>query len=196
VPDAVAAITEALDSGRVELRTVAGQAEAALGREAADLDERAAEQFLRAFEVLLREALAGGREQRELIIQKAVPALVASGRSAPDLVESHVGLFVVLTSAFVAAAGAGQRDAVRDWLARYSATCHGQPAAPARRRPARPAHRRDARPRAARARAGDPPLPHRRRGRGGDGAPAGADGAVGLAATRARLRTSSWTSGP
>jgi hypothetical protein len=120
MPDAAAALLAVLDDGRVDFATVAEEIGEAMGRDRT-LDPQAGEQFLRAFEALLREALHGGREQRELVMAAAVPALVANGQSALDLLESHVAFFVGLSTVMIDAVEAGVRPAARVWMLRYAA---------------------------------------------------------------------------
>lgn len=88
-------------------------------------DDRATEQFLRAFLALLREGIAGGGEQRDLVMQTAVPALVASGQTPEQLVHGHVAFFMVLQARIVASVPAELRDDATLWMARYAAgyTC-------------------------------------------------------------------------
>lgn len=84
-------------------------------------DERASDQFLRAFLALLREGIEGGGEQRELVMQTAVPALVASGQTPQQLVRSHIAFFMVLQSRMVPQVPDALRDDAALWLARYAA---------------------------------------------------------------------------
>ena len=84
-------------------------------------DDRASEQFMRAFLALLREAIQGGGEQRDLVMQTAVPALVASGQTPEQLVHGHVAFFMVLQARMVAAVPGELRDDAALWLARYAA---------------------------------------------------------------------------
>lgn len=118
--DAASAILAALDDGRVSVRAALEIAAGATDAPAADIDERATEQFIRAFESLLREALQGGSELRPLVLDAAVPALVARGTGALDLVERQVALFVVLTGATVDAVDAADRPGVEAWMAHYA----------------------------------------------------------------------------
>jgi hypothetical protein len=120
MPDAAAALLAVLDDGRVDLAAVAGEIGEATGQQDPAVDDQTSEQFLRAFEVLLREGLQGGREQRELVMESAVPALVANGQGALDLVESHVAFFVGLSSVMVEAVDAEARQAARGWMVRYA----------------------------------------------------------------------------
>jgi hypothetical protein len=115
--DVTDAIAAALD--RVDLAAVARQLGAG---EKSGLDDTATEQFLRAFEALLREALEGGREQRELVMDAAVPALVRNGQTAADLLRSHVEFFVALAPSVVGGVEpAGLRDDAAVWLGGYAA---------------------------------------------------------------------------
>jgi hypothetical protein len=115
-----AALLRALDDVGPRLR--------ALGESAAPPDapppdpqmDEAAEQLLRAFVALLREALEGGREQRDLVFPTAVPALVAAGQTALEIVEGHVSFFMVLSAQLLDAVGADVRDDASVWLARYA----------------------------------------------------------------------------
>lgn len=84
-------------------------------------DERATEQFIRAFLALLREGIEGGGEQRDLVMQTAVPALVASGQTTEQLVHGHVAFFMVLQARMVNAVPEELRDDAALWLARYAA---------------------------------------------------------------------------
>ena len=121
MPDAAVAVLAVLDDGRVDFATVAEEIGQAMGGRDDKLDPQAGEQFLRAFEALLREALHGGREQRELVMEAAVPALVANGQSAMDLLESHVAFFVGLSTVVVEAVEDRVRPAARVWMLRYAA---------------------------------------------------------------------------
>ena len=85
------------------------------------MDPRAREQFIRAFIALLREGIEGGREQRELVMSTAVPALVRSGQSPADLVHSHVALFMVLSPQMLTHMPADLRDEGALWMACYAA---------------------------------------------------------------------------
>ncbi len=84
-------------------------------------DERATEQFLRAFLALLREGIEGGREQRELVMHTAVPALVAAGQTGPDMVRSHVAFYMALAPLLVAEVPEALREEATHWLADYAA---------------------------------------------------------------------------
>ena len=121
MPDAAAALLAVLDDGRVDFATISQEIGEAMGGQDDTLDPQAGEQFLRAFEALLREALHGGREQRELVMEAAVPALVANGQSALDLLESHVAFFVGLSAVMVDAVDDQVRPAARVWMLRYAA---------------------------------------------------------------------------
>jgi hypothetical protein len=121
MPDAAAALLAALDDGRVDVATVAAEVGEATGQQESAVDDQAGEQFLRAFEALLREGLQGGREQRELVMESAVPALMANGQTVGDLVESHVAFFVALSSVMIESVEAGVRPDARAWLLRYAA---------------------------------------------------------------------------
>jgi hypothetical protein len=117
---AASALLATLDDGRVDLAAVAAEIGETQEQEAT-VDEQTSEQFLRAFEALLREGLQGGREQRELVMESAVPALVANGQGAMDLLESHVAFFVGLSSVMIDAVDPGVRPAARIWMLRYAA---------------------------------------------------------------------------
>ena len=108
----------ALDGGRVDVRRAVDDL-GPVGAIAA-LDEQALEQLVRAFEAVLREALTGGREQRELVLQAAVPAIVANGAGLLDLIEAQVAVFVSVSAAVLEAVDPGERPAARVWLARYA----------------------------------------------------------------------------
>lgn len=84
-------------------------------------DDRATDQFLRAFLALLREGIEGGGEQRDLVMQTAVPALVSAGQTPEQLVHGHVAFFMVLQSRLVPAVPEELRDDAALWLARYAA---------------------------------------------------------------------------
>lgn len=118
--ETTSALLAALDG--VDLRAVAesvGDADAEPGDE---LSEAAQDQFLRAFTTLLREGLEGGREQRELVMETAVPAIVASGQtSVLELVAGHVSIFVALTQRLVEAVPEAVRGDACVWMARYAA---------------------------------------------------------------------------
>lgn len=115
-----AALLRALDEVGPRLR--------ALGESAAPPDapppepqlDDAADQLLRAFVALLREALEGGREQRELVIPTAVPALVAAGQTTLEIVEGHVTFFMLLSAQLLDVVEADVRDEAAVWLARYA----------------------------------------------------------------------------
>ncbi len=122
MPDPATAILAALDDGRVDVRALAERLAEATDAPRAAIDERAAEQFFHAFDALLREALHGGGDQRALVLDAAVPALIARGQAPLDLVERQVALFMVLTAAMVEAVDAAERPGVRIWMARYAST--------------------------------------------------------------------------
>ena len=116
--DVADAIAAALD--RIDLAAIAAQ----LGDgevEATQTDQAATEQFLRAFEALMREALEGGRDQRDLVMDAAIPALVEHGMTTAELVNSHTAFFVALAPPLVEAVEpAGLRDEAALWLAAYA----------------------------------------------------------------------------
>ena len=113
-----AALLTVLDKGQVDLRTVVGD----LGPVGAIavLDDVALDQLVRAFESVLVEALRGGREQRDLVLQTTVPAVVAQGQGILEVVEAQAAIFVAVGAALVGAVPAADRAAVREWLAHYA----------------------------------------------------------------------------
>ena len=119
--DVTNAIAAALD--RVDFAALAAQMrDSGVERTTATLDDAATDQFVRAFQALMREALEGRREQRDLVMDAAVPALVARGSTVADLLRSHVAFFVALAPRLVEAVQpAGLRDEAAAWLAEYAA---------------------------------------------------------------------------
>jgi hypothetical protein len=120
VSDVTAALLTAVDAVEAELPALAEQL-ADPGRQRGAAADQAAAQFLHAFIALLREALAGGGDQRELVMQTAVPALVAGGRSSLDLLDGHVAFFTALSPRLLAEVPDGQRAEAGRWIARYAA---------------------------------------------------------------------------
>jgi hypothetical protein len=118
VDEIAGSLLQALDRVAPELRALAESVQ----DEDADpsLDEAAGEQFLRAFEALLREGFEGRRDQRDLVMETAVPALVATGQSSAELVEGHVAFFVILSARLLEEVPANLRDQAGPWLARYA----------------------------------------------------------------------------
>jgi hypothetical protein len=85
------------------------------------ISEAAQEQFLHAFVELLREGLQGGSDQRELVMETAVPAIVSAGQTALDLVAGHVAFFTALSPPLLDAVPERLRTDAAAWLARYAA---------------------------------------------------------------------------
>jgi hypothetical protein len=113
------ALLAALD--RVDVRAVAESVNDPDAQPRDELSDAAQDQFLHAFVALLREGLEGGHEQRELVMETAVPALVASGQtSVLELVAGHVSIFVALTQRLVEAAPEAVRADAGVWMARYA----------------------------------------------------------------------------
>lgn len=84
-------------------------------------DPHARDQFVRAFAALLREGVEGGTEQRELVMETAVPALVANGQSAMELLRAHVAFYTALSPHLLAAVPESLRAEAGTWLAGYAA---------------------------------------------------------------------------
>lgn len=115
-----AALLAAVDAVEAELPALADQL-AEPGRPRAAADEQTTAQFLHAFIALLREALEGGSEQRELVMQTAVPALVAGGQSSLDLLGGHVAFFTALSPRLLAQVAEAHRSDALRWISRYAA---------------------------------------------------------------------------
>jgi hypothetical protein len=118
--DATSALLAALD--RIDVRAVADSLDTPEAAPAEDtLDAAAQDQFLHAFVALLREGLEGGGEQRELVMETAVPALISSGRtSVVELVAGHVGFFMALSQRLLAEVGEDVREDAGAWMTRYA----------------------------------------------------------------------------
>jgi hypothetical protein len=86
-----------------------------------DADIQARNQFLHAFAALMREGIEGGREQREFVMQTAVPALLANGQTTLDMVRGHVAFYMALAPHLLAAIPEHLRDEASTWLALYAA---------------------------------------------------------------------------
>ena len=117
--DPTTALLAVLDSDRVDLHAVI--AEIGPVGAIAVLDDVAYDQLVRAFTAVLCEALQGGREQRDLVLQTAIPAVVARGQGVLELVEAQAATFVAVGAALVEAVEPGDRAAARVWMARYAA---------------------------------------------------------------------------
>ena len=86
-----------------------------------DADIQARNQFLHAFAALLREGIQGGREQREFVMQTAVPALLANGQTTLEMVRGHVAFYMALSPHLLAAVPERLREEASAWLAIYAA---------------------------------------------------------------------------
>jgi len=118
--DVTAALIESVRGAREDMRALAELVRDAVpANERGEDDEAANEQFLNAFQALLIEALEGGTEQRRLIMDTAIPALVADGTRHPTMLQGHVAYFVALTPRLVEGVPAEQRTEALAWLARY-----------------------------------------------------------------------------
>ncbi len=117
------ALLQAVDAVSGELPELAGRLEDRLDvpQPEGEQDPRARDQFMRAFIALLREGIEGGREQRELVMSTAVPALVQAGQSPTDLVHSHVAFFMILGPRLIEHMPEDLRDEGSLWLACYAA---------------------------------------------------------------------------
>jgi hypothetical protein len=78
------------------------------------------EQFVNAYETLVLEALEGeGRSKRDLILETALPPLVASGSTALSLVRSNVISAVMLAHRLLPLVDEEIRDDAARWLASF-----------------------------------------------------------------------------
>jgi hypothetical protein len=84
-------------------------------------DDAANDQFLNAFETVVREGLEGGGQTREFIFSTAVPALVAAGQTPEMLVHGHVAFFVVFCHRLLATVGDDVREDAEVWLSGFFA---------------------------------------------------------------------------
>jgi hypothetical protein len=96
-------------------------ADPAAPTELSPAEQQARDQFLHAFAALLREGLQGGREQRDLVMSTAVPALLDNGQSTLDLVRGHVAFYMALSPHLLAAVPEHLREDASTWLATYAA---------------------------------------------------------------------------
>lgn len=119
MPELEDALHAALDEITPDLPTLLADLPSAADS-AQNLDEQATQQFLRAFVALLHEGIDGGREQRDLVMSTAVPALVAAGQTETQLVQSHVTFFMALQSRMLTAVPQEHRRAAALWLAEYA----------------------------------------------------------------------------
>ena len=121
MPELEDALHAALDEITPDLPTLLADLPSA-AESAETLDDQATAQFLRAFVALLHEGIDGGREQRDLVMSTAVPALVAAGQTETQLVQSHVTFFMALQGRMLAAVAPEHRHAAALWLADYAGT--------------------------------------------------------------------------
>jgi hypothetical protein len=83
------------------------------------------EQFLNAYEKLLREALTdGGREVRELILETALPPVLELGQSVADMVRGNVISAVMLAHRLLPLVPEERRDEAARCLAAFLADYH------------------------------------------------------------------------
>ena len=125
--DVIAALRAAVDATCDQFLGIAeGIAEPGSLEGRTDADRKASEQFVHAFAELLREALRGERAQRELVMETAVPALVANGQTPLDLLGGHIAFFMALQPHLLDAIPADLRLEAGRWLARYAADYPGE----------------------------------------------------------------------
>lgn len=86
-----------------------------------DYEREEIEQFLNAYEALVREALAGqGRATRDLIFDTALPAIFEEvGQPVGAMVQSSVALTVVVTHRLLADVPGEVRDEAALWLSEF-----------------------------------------------------------------------------
>jgi hypothetical protein len=122
VSDVAAALLTAVDRTCDQFFAIAeGVADPAEIREMSEAERKAGEQFVHAFAELLREALRGERAQRDLVMETAVPALVANGQTPLELLRGHVSFYMALQPHLLDAVPADLRLEAGRWLARYAA---------------------------------------------------------------------------
>ena len=119
------AVREALGRALTEVRPAMPEIAASLaevvGQAAPAYPERDQEQFLRAFETLMRDALEErGEETRRFVLETAVPGMLASGRTVLSLAEGHVAFFTLLTARLLELTPPELRDGAAVWLAWYA----------------------------------------------------------------------------
>ena len=118
-------VREALARALTELRPAMSEIASALAQivegDAPAYPERDREQFLNAFETLMRDALEErGEETRRFVLETAIPGMLASGRTVLSLVEGHVAFFTLLNARLLEAMPAEMRDAAALWQAWYT----------------------------------------------------------------------------
>jgi hypothetical protein len=90
-----------------------------------EFDEKDLEQFLNAYEALLREALTdGGRQTRDLILETALPPILELGQTVPDMVRSNVISSVMLTHRLLPLVADERRDEAARCLAAFLSDYH------------------------------------------------------------------------
>jgi hypothetical protein len=91
-------------------------------RRADDFSDADLEQFLNAYEALFLEALDGsGRAKRDLILDTALPPVLAMGSTALDIVRGNVVTSVMSTYRLLGLVSDGRREAAARWLATFFA---------------------------------------------------------------------------
>ena len=83
------------------------------------------EQFLNAYEALLREALTdGGRQTRDLILDTALPPILELGQTVPDMARSNVISSVMLTHRLLPLVSDEHREEALRCLAAFLSDYH------------------------------------------------------------------------
>ena len=116
------ALLEALDRLRPELYDLSQQTSPFTPESnPEDFEREEIEQFLNAYEALVREALTGqGRATRDLIFDTALPAIFAEvGQPVGAMVSSSVALTVVVAHRLLADVPAELRDEAALWLSEF-----------------------------------------------------------------------------
>jgi hypothetical protein len=88
-----------------------------------DFSEPDLEQFLNAYDALMREALTdGGTATRDLILETALPPILELGQTPADMVRSNVISAVMLAHRLLPLVRPEQRDEAARWLASFYST--------------------------------------------------------------------------
>lgn len=82
--------------------------------------EEELDQLVRAFEAVVAESLEGsGREQMDLLVGSAVPALIADGQTTSTLARAVGALAVVISTSLLRDMPRAEHDDAAGWLAGF-----------------------------------------------------------------------------
>lgn len=111
-------LNTAIDRCRDGIRTIARKIVDEGGLQTQTSDEEL-DQLVRATEQILREGLAGGDETRRFVLETAVPAYAAAGEQSWTIAGTSVRFAVLLTALLADQVSEENREAAREWLARF-----------------------------------------------------------------------------